>query len=157
MYGDASNPIGVRVSGDDLTQIKKAVDTITLLMRQNENLTLVRNDFNEYLPAVDIDLNESKSQMMGISPTSLQLTLAMRYNSSGLPLAEIYNNDYKTPICLKSMTSDSNTTEDLKSELIPVAGGLTNVPLRSISDINTSYHYGQISRRGGVRTATVLS
>ena len=157
MYGDASNPIEVRVSGVDLMQIKKAVDTITLLMRQNENLTLVRNDFNEYLPAVDIDLNESKSQMMGISPSTLQLTLAMRYNSSGLPLAEIYNNDYKTPICLKSITSDSNTTEDLKSELIPVAGGLTNVPLRSISDINTSYHYGQISRRGGVRTATVLS
>ena len=157
MYGDASNPIEIRISGDDLQAIKKVTDSITLLLRNNEKLSLVRNDFNEPLPCVNINLNETKSQMMGISPSSLQMNLAMRYGDLPLALAEIYDGDYKTPIYLKTTTTDSSTIANLQDELIPVMGGISNTPLRSISQINTSYHYGQIARRGCLRTATVFS
>ena len=46
---------------------------------------------------------------------------------------------------------------DVKDELIPVAAGLADVPLRQVADVVPAWKEGQIVRRNGIYTATVLA
>lgn len=46
---------------------------------------------------------------------------------------------------------------NLQDERIPVAGGLANVPLRQVAKVEPSWENGQIARRNGVRTITVMA
>jgi multidrug efflux pump subunit AcrB len=46
---------------------------------------------------------------------------------------------------------------DIEDELIPVAGGLSSVPLRQIASIEPSTEDGQLVRRNGIYTITVMS
>jgi multidrug efflux pump subunit AcrB len=56
---------------------------------------------------------------------------------------------------MKSNRSDSSSFDNVKDEQIPVAGGLTNVPLRQIAKVTPVQTSGQIVRRNGVPTITV--
>lgn len=58
---------------------------------------------------------------------------------------------------IKSEKSDQAAYSDLQDELIPASAGLAHVPLRQIADIVPSVKDGQIVRRNGVYTITVMS
>lgn len=155
-YSEAVCPIEVRLSGDNLELLQKEAERVTALLRTIPELNLVRTNFNEPLAAMRVTLDEEQSTRMGINNAGLETTLAMRYGS-GVPIATMWEGDYGINVLIKSNRSDSSDVVHLKDELIPVAGGLANVPLRQVSDIVPSWETGQIVRRNGVRTITVMA
>lgn len=155
-YSEAVCPIEVRLSGDNLELLQKEAERVTALLRTIPELNLVRTNFNEPLAAMRVTLDEEQSTRMGINNAGLETTLAMRYGS-GVPIATMWEGDYGINVLIKSNCSDSSDIVHLKDELIPVAGGLANVPLRQVSDIVPSWETGQIVRRNGVRTITVMA
>lgn len=58
---------------------------------------------------------------------------------------------------MKSNHSDSADFFNLQNERIPVAGGLTNIPLRQAAKVEPSWEMGQIPHRNGVRTITIMA
>lgn len=80
----------------------------------------------------------------------------MRYGT-GIPVANVWEGDYNIPIVLKSNKADNAHYNDIEDELIPVAGGLSSVPLRQIASIEPSTEDGQLVRRNGIYTITVMS
>jgi multidrug efflux pump len=156
-YGDFANPIEVRISGSDWNKLKQASDTITKIFRNDPNLELVRNDVNEPLPVMNVKLDEQENSQMGITNIGVEIGLASRYNSDGLTVGTVWQGDYDMNVRLKGMNADNATPEDLKSELIPVRGGLTNAPLRQIADVKPAWQDAQIAHRNGIRTITVMS
>ena len=80
----------------------------------------------------------------------------MRYGN-GIPVATVWEGDYSIPVTIKSEKSDQAAYSDLQDELIPASAGLAHVPLRQIADIVPSVKDGQIVRRNGVYTITVMS
>lgn len=155
-YSEASNPVEIRLSGDDLNTLQSEADRIAKIMRAMPSLTLVRTDFNEPLAATRITLDETKSSRIGITNMALETTLAMRYGG-GMTIGTVWEGDYDIPIVMKSTRSDRADYGDVRDELIPVAGGLANVPLRQVADIEPSWENGQIVRRNGIRTITVMA
>lgn len=155
-YSEAISPIEVRISGDSLSLLKKEADKIVSILRSMPETNQVRTDYNEPQAATKIQLDEDESIRMGITNSMLETTMIMRY-SDGVPLATVWEGDYGINVVMKSVNSDSASYNDLKDEMIPAAGGLVNVPLRQVAQVTPTWHQGQIVRRNGVRTITVMS
>lgn len=155
-YSEAVSPIEVRLSGDDLGLLQKEAERVMALLRTLPELNLVRTNFNEPLAATRITLDEDQSTRMGISNAALETALAMRYGS-GIPVGTVWEGDYDINVVMKSNRSDDADFTNVQDERISVAGGLVDVPLRQVAKIEPSWENGQIVRRNGVRTITVMA
>lgn len=155
-YSEAVYPIEVRLSGENMTALKTAADTLTTRMRSMPQLVQVRTDLGEPLAATKVTLDEDAASRLGISNIGLESTLALRY-SGGTKLGSVWEGDYDIPVVLKSTSSDTSSTGSLRDEQVPVAAGLASVPLRQAANITTEWHDGQIKRRNGIRTVTVMA
>lgn len=153
-YSDAVYPIEVRLSGEDLETIKHDAKLIEEKLHQIDGLLLVQTDFNEPLPALDVRLKEDEATRLGVTNLGLESTLAMRYGN-GLQIAQVWEGDYDIPVTLKSEKADCALPVEVKDELIPVAAGLADVPLRQVADVVPTWKDGQIVQRNGVYTASV--
>lgn len=155
-YSMATNPIEVRISGEDLGLMKQTADSVASIMRSMPKFTMVRSDFNEPLAGVKVDLKEDEATRLGITNLGLETVLAMRY-TTGIPLATVWEGDYDTKVVLKGNNADSSNISNLADEKIPASFGLSNVPLRQVADITPCWNDGQICRRNGVRTITIIA
>lgn len=155
-YSEAVSPIEVRLSGDDLGLLQKEAERVMALLRTLPELNLVRTNFNEPLAATRITLDEDQSTRMGISNAALETALVMRYGS-GIPVGTVWEGDYDINVVMKSNRSDDADFTNVQDERISVAGGLADVPLRQVAKIEPSWENGQIVRRNGVRTITVMA
>lgn len=153
-YSEAVYPVEVRLSGESLDSIRVAVDTIESILRGMPELVTVQSDLSDPLQAAEIRLKEDEASRLGISNIQVETALALCYGS-GIPVASVWEGDDNIPVSIKSETSDHATNEDLMNELIPVAGGLSCVPLRQVAEIVPVWKVGQIVRRNGILTATV--
>lgn len=153
-YGQATNPIEVRLSGQDMNLLKREADSIVAILRAMPDLYLVRTDFNQPLAATRVTLDEDAASRLGVTNTGLELTMALRYGA-GTAVGTVWDGDYDTKVVLKSTHADSATAADVMDEPIPVLGGLSSVPLRQIAKVEPMWKDGQIVRRNGVRTITV--
>jgi multidrug efflux pump subunit AcrB len=155
-YSEAVNPIEVRLSGDDLDLLKAEADHVVSLLRTMPEINLVRTDYNEPLAALHVQLDEDRANRLGISNAPLETTLALRYGS-GFNVGTVWEGNYDIPVVLKSTRADYATVGNLQDEQIPVAGGITQVPLRQVAEVVPSWEYGKIVRRNGVRTVSVIA
>lgn len=153
-YSDAAYPIEVRLSGEDLDVLKHDAKVIEERLHGMDGLVLVQTDFNEPLPAIAVNLKEDEATRLGMTNLGLESTLAMRYGN-GLQIANVWEGDYGIPVTLKSTNADHAQPADLNDELVPVAAGLADVPLRQVADVVPAWKEGQIVRRNGVYTASV--
>ncbi|MDD2960561.1 MAG: efflux RND transporter permease subunit [Muribaculaceae bacterium] len=155
-YSEAVYPIEVRVSGNDLALLKKESDTIVSILRTMPQLNQVRTNFNEPLVATRVELNEDESIRLGLTNALLESTMGLHYGS-GAVVGSVWEKDYDINVVLKSNKADSACYEDLKDELIPVNGGLAYVPLGQVAKVVPVWEDGQIVRRNGVRTITIMA
>lgn len=155
-YSEAVYPIEIRLSGDDREALKRDADSIRLILQEIPELVSVQTDLNEPLAASEVVLHEDEASRLGISNMVVETTLAMRYGT-GVPLASVWEGDYDIPVVMKSEKADSAQLSDLKDELIPVAGGISSVPLRQVADVVPGWKEGQVVRRNGIRTLTVMA
>ena len=155
-YSQSASPVEIRLSGEDLSALKLASDTVMSILRSMPDLFLVRNNFNEPLATTRITLDEDESTRLGITNAMLEMTMAMRY-SSGVPVGTVWENDYDMNVVLKSNRADSATCKEVMDEQIPIYGGLSNVPLRQVAKVVPCWEDGQIARRNGIRTLTVMA
>lgn len=118
----------LRLSGDNWNHLKHTADSITSVFRSNKQLILSRNDVEEPLLTTDIHLDEQKANRLGVNNALVELTMATRYNNSGIPLTTIWDGDYGMPVALKSSKADRATIADIANEPIPIAGGLRTIP-----------------------------
>ncbi len=155
-YSEAVYPIEIRLSGDDREALKRDADSIRLILQEMPELVSVQTDLNEPLAASEVVLHEDESSRLGISNLGVESTLAMRYGD-GIPVTSVWEGSYDIPVVMKSEKSDSALLSDLKDELLPVAGGISSVPLRQIADVIPVWKDGQVVRRNGIYTLTVMA
>ncbi len=155
-YNEATCPIEVRLSNGNEQEMMADADKVATLLRSIPELELVRTNFNEPQATTTVQLKEDEAARLGITNIQLESVLAMRYGS-GMGIANVWEGDKQVPVILMSTRSNQATTDNLVNEQIPVMGGLKTVPLRQIADIVPTTQYGQIVRRNGVPTITVMA
>ncbi len=156
-YSQEAAPIEIRLQGDDWHAVRQTADSITTIMRQMPGLALVRHDCLEPLVTTQIHLDPQRADRQGVSNLGTELSMLLRYNSSGLPIGTVWNGDYPINICVKGSHADESNLGQLDDEMIPSLGGLTSVPLRQVATVSPRWDVGQIAHRNGVRTITISS
>lgn len=155
-FSQAVYPVELRLSGSDLDTLKTIAEKYLALLRSMPETQLAQTNFSEPQTTVSMRLKEDEAARLGINNVQLETTLALRYGN-GLPMARVWEGNYDIPVTLKSEQADSASFFDLKDELVPVAGGLSYVPLRQLVEMRPCSEDGQIVRRNGVYTITVMS
>nr|WP_320058944.1 efflux RND transporter permease subunit [uncultured Bacteroides sp.] len=156
-YSDATFPIEIRVSGDSIKDLKQAADSLLKHLRKMDELTLVRTNYDEQLPGVSIKLNDDEATRLGISRTAVSMNMAMRFGN-GIPLTTVWEKDYPVSVVLKSDRGGKEADfEDIPNEYLPAWGGGVSVPLRQVATTEGDWNEGQIVRRNGVRTISVIA
>lgn len=155
-FSQAVYPIELRLSGENLDSLKYAADKYLSLLRSLPETLLAQTNYSEPQTAARIVLKEDEASRLGVNNMQLETTLAMRYGN-GVSLTNVWEGDYDIPVVLKSEKADKSDYNELDDELIPVSGGLASVPLSQIAEIKPVTKDGQIVRRNGIYTITVMS
>lgn len=155
-YNEPNCPIEVRLSGQNIDTLTHEADKVIALMHGMPELELVRTNFNEPQTIAQVRLKEDEATRLGLTNIGVETTLAMRYGN-GTQIASVWEGDREVPVMLKSTRSDSASVDQLADEQIAVMGGLRHVPLRQVADVVPQSQYGQIVRRNGVLTITVMA
>ncbi|MCK9159419.1 MAG: efflux RND transporter permease subunit, partial [Bacteroidaceae bacterium] len=155
-YSEATSPIEIRYSGDNLKQLHQIADSAMRIMRKDPDLLLVRSSFEGNTPGIDVMMNDVEANQIGINKSLLSINLATRFGS-GLPLTTVWEGDYPIKVMLKDSHAGMQTPEDLKNATVSGIIPGINVPLRQIAETKPDWTYGQIVRRNGVRTVSIFS
>lgn len=155
-FSQAVYPVELRLSGQNLDSLKFVAGKYLALLRNMPEVELAQTNFSEPQTSMKVVLKEDEASRLGINNMQVETTLAMRYGN-GVPLSNVWEGDYNIPIMLKSEKADKADYSDLSDEMIPVMGGLGNVTLRQVAEVVPSVKDGQIVRRNGIYTITVMS
>lgn len=154
-FSQAVYPIELRLSGENLDSLKTVAGKYLSMLRQMPEIRLAQTNFSEPQTSAKVVLKEDEASRLGIQNVQLETTLAMRYGD-GIKVASVWEGDYDIPVTLKSERADCAGFSDLENELIPVLGG-TQVPLRQVAKVVPSVKDGQLVRRNGIYTITVMA
>ena len=155
-YSEAVYPVEFRLSGENLDSLRRDADKLLALMREMPELILAHTDLNEPQTAVRVTLKEDEASRLGVNNAAVEAILAMRYGD-GLPVATVWQGDYAQKVVLKGEHADHALPANLGNEPVLVMGGLANVPLRQVADMEPAWEPGQIVRRNGIYTVTVCA
>lgn len=155
-FSQSVYPVELRLSGQNLDSLKVVAGKYLSLLRSLPQVELAQTNFSEPQASAKIVLREDEASRLGINNIQLETTLAMRYGD-GVPAASVWEGDYCIPVAIKSEKADCADFTDLENELIPASAGLAAVPLRQVADVLPSVKDGQLVRRNGIYTITVMS
>ena len=158
-YNRVSNPIEVRFQGDDIAQLKQQAESLEQYLHTIPGITWIHSNYAEPLPAININLHSVETARMGVNTTTASMQMAMQ--SKGVTVAEIWEDEYSLPVVIKSEFEEGKktleTATDLKKQYINSSIPNVAVPLRQIANIDPVWNEGQIVRRGGLRTLSVMA
>lgn len=146
-------PIEIKVSGDDVEILKEKADEIAEILRSNDDITWVRNDWGEKRRGLKVDLDREKVNQMGYAKSMVATSLMT--SLVGLPVATLWEGDYPMKVLLAKEDYQINNIDDLGNQNITSIMTMNSVPLRSIADIKPEWTEGNIVRENGIRTITV--
>lgn len=153
-YSEAASPIEIRLSGNDMAQIKLTADSIAQILRNTEGLCLVRQSYDGSLPGINVDINKDEANRLGINKTLLSATIALQMGD-GVPITTLWDGDYPIKVVIKSDRDHPANLTDVNNGLLPTLLGGQPVPLRQVASISPDWTDGTIVRKNGVRTLTV--
>jgi len=155
-YSEAATPIEIRLTGDKLGDLKRGADSLLLVMKKIDGLTLVRSNFEQQIPGAMIQIDNDEANRLGINKTLVSANMAMRFGS-GIPLTTLWDEDYAMPVKLKAERKHDPNFEDMGNEYVSSLIPGVSVPLRQIAKVEPDWTEGQIIRRNGVRTISVVA
>lgn len=154
-YQPVAAPIEIRISGDSISDLKLTADSLMKKMRKVDGLVWVRTNFEEMLPGMQVNIDPVEANRLGINKTTVSTNLAMRFD--GLPVTTLWENDYPLSVKLKAEREGDVNYNEIENEYIHSFIPGISVPLRQIAKVNPDWSQGQIVRRNGIRTLSILA
>lgn len=155
-YQMAQVPFEVRFYGNDADDLKECADKLVKELNNLDNLVWIRTDAEHALAGVEVNLNPVEASRLGVSRMLLQSEIAAAYG--GVPVSTVWEGDYGIPLVLHlNETGNNKKLNELGDQYISTGIPGVKVPLRQIATVNPTWNDGQIVRRNGVRTLTVMA
>jgi multidrug efflux pump subunit AcrB/outer membrane protein TolC len=154
-YQFVAAPIEVRVSGNNIDSLKRVADSLMLNINKVEGICWVRTNFKEMLPGYNVAVNSVEANRLGISKSTVSTNLAV--NFSDMPLTTLWEGDYAIPVKLKMDKNSEASAADFDKVYVHSVIPGVSVPLRQIADVKPEWTQGQVVRRNGVLTITVMA
>lgn len=147
------DPVEVRLSGDNIADLKRAADRVEAVLRPVAGVVNVAGDFRQPLQAVNLDVRRDEASRLGYPNMILNYSLMTATN--GFPVAAVWEGDYPVGVRIKFEGLEKAGPPEISDLYVtsPLLG--SSVPIRQLADLRPSWTEGDIVRRNGVRTLTV--
>lgn len=147
------DPIEIRLSGDDIADLKGAAERIEAVLRPAAGVVNVTSDYRQPLQAVNLDVRRDEASRLGYP--NMILNYSLMTGTKGLPIATVWEGDYPVGVRLKFGGLENAGPAEISNLYVtsPLLG--FSVPIRQLADLRPAWTEGDIIRRNGVRTLTV--
>lgn len=154
-YQPVTAPLEVRISGNNLMDIKRAADTVSKKIRNIKSVCWVHTNFEEMLPGIEVNIDPVEANRFGITKTTVATNLAMHFD--GLPITTLWEGDYPVKVRLKTETDRDTSCMNIEKEYIHSVIPGISVPLRQVATISPDWTQGKYVHENGVRTITIMA
>ncbi|HXK76628.1 MAG TPA: efflux RND transporter permease subunit [Bacteroidaceae bacterium] len=154
-YQKIALPIEVRYYGDNIDSLMRCANTLVDHMRQMPELTWVHTNYEEMRPTVEVKIDPVKSARLGLNKTLAELQIAAI--QEGISAGTMWEKDYPLDIHVEQEKTGPETVNELEDSYLATAIPTVRIPLRQVATITPSWSQGQIVRRNGVRSISVLA
>ncbi|MDP4271721.1 MAG: efflux RND transporter permease subunit [Bacteroidota bacterium] len=148
------SPIEVRLSGDNISQLKISADSVIRHLRKIDELVYIHTNYEHMLAGAEVDIDNVEANRLGLTRSLIANNLAIRFN--GLPITTLWEGDYPVSVKLKADWKNNEPKfSDISNEHITSINPVVSVPLRQLAKVRPDWTEGQIVRRNGVRTLSI--
>ena len=145
-------PVQYRVSGEDIATLRRIAGEIAGVMRGNPDLSNINFDWSELSKAVEIEIDQDKARLLGVSGQELAALLNMSLN--GYTVTSFREGQKTIDVVLRGDRQERAHLSALPDLAVPTRSG-KSVPLNQIARLKYSFEPGLIWRRDRLPTITV--
>jgi len=145
-------PVQYRISGEDTDVLRKAAAQIAAVMRQAPELSNINLDWSELSKSVEIEIDQDKARLLGISSSDIAALLNMSLN--GYVVSSFREGEKTIDVVLRGDREERGHLSSLPDLSVPTRAG-KSVSLSQIARLKHSFEPGLIWRRDRLPTITV--
>ncbi|MEA3278654.1 MAG: efflux RND transporter permease subunit [Pseudomonadota bacterium] len=150
-FGPAGRAIDIRLSGDDLLQLKASAAELQDWLGQYQGVQDLNDDLRPGKPEMILRLKEGATSL-GLNAATIARQLRDAFHGATASEIQVGRESYEIDVRLED--EDRASLRDLYSFRIITAAG-HQVPLSAVADIEESRGFARIQRIDGRRTVTV--
>jgi len=145
-------PVQFRIVGDDVETLRTIASEAKALMRANPDMRGVNDNWNEYIRAIRLSVDQDKARALGVSSQSI--AQASRIMTSGITVAQYREGDRLIDIDFRTPQAERQTLEALDNAYVPTASGKM-VPVLQVAKPKLVWEPGVLWREGRRFAVTV--
>ena len=141
-----------RVSGEDLPTLRRVAGDVATVLRGHPELSNVNLDWNELSKVVEVEIDQDKARLLGVSGQDIAALLNMSLN--GLTVTSFREGEKTIDVVLRGDRQERGQLSALPDVAVPTHSG-KSVPLSQVAHLKYSFESGLIWRRDRLPTITV--
>ena len=145
-------PVQYRVSGEDFAMLRQAARQLATVMRQDPELSNINVDWSELSKSVEIEIDQDKARLLGVSSQDIAALLNMSLN--GYTVSSYREGEKSIDVVLRGDREERSHLSSLDDLSVPTRTG-GSVPLSQIGRLRHAFEPGLIWRRDRLPTITV--
>lgn len=149
-------PIQVRVSGEDISELKRIANEIKDIIEDVPGGKNVQDTFGYDSYKINVKVNEEKANLVGLTNYDIAATVRMAIN--GLEITKLkqeHMDDDDIPVVMMIPNEEKHREDILKDIFFTSSFTGKNIPLEQIATIENEFALNKIIRRDTKRTITV--
>jgi multidrug efflux pump subunit AcrB len=146
-------PIEVRISGDDIGELKRLGEQVQGILEGVSISDYVFRDYFNDSYRVDVKVNDELANRLGITEASVSQTLSKAFD--GNEVSTFWEGDRPVSIKLRLDQASRSNFADIGNTYLNSELTSARVPLRAIAQLAPEWQTSRIVRRNGVRTLTI--
>ncbi|NHN31550.1 efflux RND transporter permease subunit [Paenibacillus agricola] len=147
-------PIAIRISGDDLEQLRQLSNDVQDMLKQIPGTSSVSDDVGSDMLTFEVQADPAKLSLFAV--TDKDLTRTIRIATEGLEVASMQQGDKLIDVTLYAKAFTADPLETMKKMYVPTQNGGT-VAVKELGDIRPSTMIKAIHHRNQSRTVIVRS
>lgn len=146
-------PIEVRISGDDIAELKRLGEQVQGILEGISFADYVYRDYFNDSYMVDVKVNDELANRLGITDASVSQTLSGAFD--GGSVSTFWEGDRAVNIKLRLEQASRSSFADIGNTYLNSELTHAKVPLRAVAQLAPEWQTSRIVRRNGVRTLTI--
>ena len=146
-------PIEVRISGDDVTELKQLGEKVQGILESVSNVQYVFRDYFNDSYMVDVKVNDELANRLGLTDASVSQTLSGAFD--GAAVSTFWEGDRAVSIKLRLDQASRSSFSDIGNAYLNSELTRARVPLRAVATLAPEWQTSRIVRRNGVHTLTI--
>ncbi len=150
-----NNPVEVRISGSDQTQVFAIADTVKAQMQSIAGTRNVGDDWGERTKKLTVQIDEPRARRSGV--THQDIAMSLQSVLSGYAATEYREGTEIIPVTIRSVAADRQDVSKLESLNVYSQSQGTSVPLMQVAALAIEWQPAKRLRRNRLTTVTVSS